>query len=111
VEADEQVSGRSSHELLRHSPLEPEIPALLDKMTSRRAQAAGHSGIAVLHGSGKVHEEEQRDVDRYAETAVGEANAGRLNELGRRGLVRVVPHKKSPSGGRAKLARDHPSIH
>jgi hypothetical protein len=53
AEADEQVSGRSSHELLRHSPLEPEIPAL-DKMTSRRAQAAGHSGISVLHGSGKV---------------------------------------------------------
>jgi hypothetical protein len=43
-------------------------------MTSRRAEAAGHSGIPVLHGSGKVHEEEQRDVDRYAETVVGVAN-------------------------------------
>jgi hypothetical protein len=47
----------------------------------------------VIHGSGKVHEEEQRDVDLCAEATVREANASRLNELGRRGLVRVVNNK------------------
>jgi hypothetical protein len=31
-----------------------------------------------------------------AEATVREANACRLNELGRRGLMRVVIHKKSP---------------
>jgi hypothetical protein len=50
----------------------------------------------VIHGSGKVHEEEQRDVELCAEATVREANACRLNELGWRGLVRVVIHKKSP---------------
>ena len=74
-------------------------------------KSVGHRRIPVIHGSGKVHEEEQRDVDLYAEAAVGEAtvreaNASRLNELGRRGLVRVVirpgvvrvvNHKKFPS--------------
>jgi hypothetical protein len=45
-----------------------------------------------------------RPVDLYAEAAVSEgtvreASAGGLNELGRRGLVRVVAHKKSPPGG------------
>ena len=54
-----------------------------------------------------VHEEEQRDVDRCAEATVREANAGRFNEFGRRGLVRVITrlsvvrpvvgHKKSRS--------------
>jgi len=57
--------------------------------------------IPVIHGSGKVHEEEQRDVHLCAgaaggEATVREANAGGLNELGRRGVVRVVTHKKSP---------------
>jgi hypothetical protein len=64
-------------------------------------KSLGQCGIPVIHGPGKVHEEEQRDVDHCAEAAVGEvtvreANAGGLNELGRRGLVRVVTHKKSP---------------
>ena len=47
----------------------------------------------MIHGSGEVHEEQQRDVDPYAEAAVGEAtvcepNARRLNELSRRGVMR-----------------------
>src|SRR6266851_2277179 len=72
-------------------------------------KSVGQCGIPVIHGSGKVHEEEQRDVDRYAEAAVGdatvrEANPSRLNELGRRGLVRVVTHKKSPSGGGPRIS-------
>jgi hypothetical protein len=44
-----------------------------------------------------VHKEQQRDVDLCAEATVREANASRLNELGRRCLVRVVAHEKSPS--------------
>jgi len=49
----------------------------------------------------KVHEEEQRDADLCAEAAVGEAkvreaNACGINELGRRGLVRVVTHNECP---------------
>jgi hypothetical protein len=50
----------------------------------------------VIHGCGKVHKKQQRDVDLCAEATVREANACRLNELGRRGLMRVVIHKKSP---------------
>jgi len=38
-----------------------------------QGKSVGQRGIPVFHGSGKVHEEEQRDVDRYAEAAVGEA--------------------------------------
>jgi len=51
-----------------------------------------------------------------AEAAVGEAtvrdaNATRLNKLGRRGLVRVVIHKKSPPGAALELVSQHSSIH
>ncbi len=50
----------------------------------------------MIHGSGKVHKKQQRDVDLCAEATVREANACRLDELGRRCLVRVVVHEKSP---------------
>jgi hypothetical protein len=68
----------------------------------------------VIHGSGKVHEEKQRDVDLWAlwavaavdEATVREANAGGLNELGRHGLVRVVTHKKSPGIADKKVQPD-----
>ena len=75
-------------------------------------KSIGQRRIPVIHRFCEMHEEEQRDVDRYAEAAVGEAtvresNASRLNELGRRGLVRVVvplgvirpvlSHRKFPS--------------
>src|SRR5437868_7363507 len=33
-------------------------------------KSVGQRGIPVIHGSGKVHEEEQRSVDRYAEATV-----------------------------------------
>jgi hypothetical protein len=51
--------------------------------------------IPVIHCSREVHEEEQRDVDLCAEATVREANAGGLNELGRRGLVTVTAHETS----------------
>jgi len=44
----------------------------------------------------KVHKEQQRDVDLCAEATVREANASRLNELGRRCPVRVIAHERSP---------------
>jgi hypothetical protein len=48
--------------------------------------------------------EEQRDVDRYARAVVGDATvretkAGCLNELGRRGLVRVIIHNNKSRYG------------
>jgi hypothetical protein len=73
------------------SPLELEMPALLNKITSRSwANPSVNAGSPVIHGSGKVHEEEQRDVDLCAEATVGEAtvreaNAGSLNKLRRYG--------------------------
>ena len=36
-------------------------------------KSVGQRGISAIHGCGKVQEEEQRDVDGYAEAAVGEA--------------------------------------
>jgi len=79
------------------SPLELGTPGLLNQIyCAVLCKSVGQRGIPVIHGSAKVHEEEeQRDVDRYPDAAVGkatvrEANANRLNELGRCGLVRVV---------------------
>src|SRR5580658_2759180 len=71
-----------------------------------------------------MHEKEQRDVDPCTEAAVceatvREANASRLNELGWRGVVRVVTrrgmvrrgvnHHKSPSRSHAGQAFIPPS--
>lgn len=88
----------------------------LDAFSLANREEANYVQIPVIHGPGEVHEEEQRDVDRYAQAAVGEAtvreaNAGGLNELGRRGLVRVVTHKKSPPGAALELVSQHSSIH
>src|SRR6202521_3912383 len=44
-------------------------------------KSVGQRGIPVIHGPGKVHEEEQWDVDRCAEATAREANACRLEEL------------------------------
>ena len=49
----------------------------------------------MIHGSGKVHEEEQREASFLAKATVREANAGGLNELRRRSLVSVAAHEIS----------------
>src|SRR5260370_21321278 len=47
---------------------------------------------------------------RLAKRRYAKATACRLNELGRRGLVGVVTHKKAPSGGGPELVRGHSSV-
>jgi hypothetical protein len=60
-------------------PLELETPALLNRNHfAVLGKSVGQREVPVIHGPGKVHEEEQGDVDRYAEATVREANAGPL---------------------------------
>jgi len=85
-------AGKISDELLGHAGVvEQNHFAVLGK-------SVGQRGIPVIHRPSEVHEEEQWDVDRYAEAAGGEANAGRLNELGWRGLVTATAHETSVDG-------------
>jgi hypothetical protein len=80
------------------------MPALLDRIASRSyGKSVGQRGIPVIHCPREVHEEEQRDVDLCVAAAVGEApvreaNAGGVNELGRRSLVAVLAHETSMDG-------------
>src|SRR6202011_5772173 len=68
-------------------------------------KSVGQCGIPVIHGPREVHKEEQRHASFLAKATVSEANAGGLNELGRRSLVRVGSHKRSPSEGGPRISR------
>ena len=52
-----------------------------------RREAVGHQRVPVVHGTGEMHVEDERDAARFAEAPVSEPNTCRLYELRRRGLV------------------------
>ena len=55
-------------------------------------QAVGHRRIPIVHCAPEVLVEDDRNASRLAEATIGEADAIRLDELGRRGLVRMRCH-------------------
>src|ERR1700704_6830381 len=59
------------------------------------SQAIRHRRIPVIHGAQVVLVEDERDAGGFAKAAIGKADSVSLEELRRRGLVRVVTHKKS----------------
>jgi hypothetical protein len=67
-------------------------------------KSVGQRGIPVIHGSGKVHEEEQRHASFLAKATVSETDSPSFCELRRRGLVRVVAHRNSPFEGGPRIS-------
>src|SRR6202140_812221 len=73
------------------SPELLEMPALLNKITSRsRAKPSVTAGS--IHGARVVLVEDNRHAVGLAESAIGEADSVGLDELRRRGLVTVLGH-------------------
>ena len=54
--------------------------------------AIGYGRIPIIHGPAEMLVEDERHAARLAETAIGEADSVRLDELGRSGLVVVLDH-------------------